>query len=209
MAKSAQEFTELYQAKYQTPPDAYATIAYVAYTEMFRGFEAAKTFDPLKVAAALMANNGEFDTVKGPANWREDHSAVYKYARLPGQGEGSRRAEACLGSVQRRWVPRAAIRSCRPEVSRVLNPSNRATLPRAMPPSLSVPAQASRHSPGQGCKGIAVSTTRAPKSSGPRGLRSDSASWSPWTRWIICSMKTRWPASSAPTGPARPRSSIS
>jgi len=57
VAKSAKEFTELYQAKYKAPPDAYATIAYTAYMEMFRGFEAAKSFEPKKVSAALMANN--------------------------------------------------------------------------------------------------------------------------------------------------------
>ena len=39
VGQSAKEFTELYQAKYKTPPDSYATIAYTAYSEMFRGFE--------------------------------------------------------------------------------------------------------------------------------------------------------------------------
>ena len=48
VAKSAKAFTDLYQAKYNKPPDAYTAIGYVAYTEMFRAFEAAKTFDPLK-----------------------------------------------------------------------------------------------------------------------------------------------------------------
>ncbi len=42
VAKCAKEFTDLYRAKYNKPPDAYATIAYVAFREMFRGFEAAK-----------------------------------------------------------------------------------------------------------------------------------------------------------------------
>jgi len=88
VANSAKVFTELYQAKYKRPPDAYATIAYVAYTEMFRGFETAKTFDPKKVAAALMANKGEFTTVKGPARWREDHAAVYKHAAFLVKGKG-------------------------------------------------------------------------------------------------------------------------
>ena len=41
VAKSAKEFTDLYRAKYNRPPDAYAAIAYIAYMEMFRGFEAA------------------------------------------------------------------------------------------------------------------------------------------------------------------------
>jgi len=89
VAKSAQEFTNLYRAKYKAPPDSYATIAYIAYMEMFRGFEAAKSFDPQKVSAALMANKGQFNTVKGPANWREDHSAVYKHAAFLVKGNGA------------------------------------------------------------------------------------------------------------------------
>jgi ABC-type branched-subunit amino acid transport system substrate-binding protein len=88
VAKSAREFTDLYRAKYKRPPDAYASIAYIAYMEMFRGFEAAKSLDPQKVAAALMANKGEFNTVKGPARWREDHAAVYKHAAFLVKGKG-------------------------------------------------------------------------------------------------------------------------
>ena len=89
VAKSAQEFTELYRAKYKVPPDAYASIAYTAYMEMFRGFEGAKSFEPKAVSAALMANNGQFTTVKGPARWREDHAAVYKYAAFLVKGKGA------------------------------------------------------------------------------------------------------------------------
>ena len=88
VVKSAAEFTKLYQSKYKRPPDAYATIAYVAYMEMFRGFEAAKSFDPQKVSAALLANKGQFNSVKGPANWRQDHSAVYKHAAFLVKGKG-------------------------------------------------------------------------------------------------------------------------
>jgi len=101
VAKSAKEFTDLYRAKYNRPPDAYATIAYVAYTEMFRGFEASKSFDPLKVAAALTANKGEFSSVKGPARWRDDHAAVYKYAAflVKGKGPGEQKHEWDLFNV--------------------------------------------------------------------------------------------------------------
>ncbi len=88
VAKTAKEFTELFRAKYNTPPDAYATIAYIAYNEMFRGFEAAKSLEPKKVSAALMANNGAFTSVKGSARWREDHAAVYKYAAFLVKGKG-------------------------------------------------------------------------------------------------------------------------
>ena len=88
VAKSAREFTDLYRAKYNKPPDAYATIAYIAYMEMFRGFEAAKSFDPKKVSAALMANKGQFNSVKGPALWRADHSAEFKHAAFLVKGKG-------------------------------------------------------------------------------------------------------------------------
>ena len=101
MAKSAQEFTELFRAKYHNPPDAYAAISYIAYMEMFRGFEAAKSFDPQKVSAALMAGNGDFNTVKGPAHWRQDHAAVYKYAAflVKGKGPGEQKNEWDLFTV--------------------------------------------------------------------------------------------------------------
>jgi branched-chain amino acid transport system substrate-binding protein len=88
VAKSAKEINDAYQAKNKRPMDAYAAIAYIAYMEMFRGFEQAKSFDPLKVAAALKANNGQFDTVKGPARWRQDQSAVYKYGAFLVKGKG-------------------------------------------------------------------------------------------------------------------------
>lgn len=90
VAKSAKEFTDLYRAKYNRPPDAYAAIAYIAYMEMFRGFEAAKSFDPPKVSAAVMANKGQFNSVKGPARWREDHAAEYKYAAFLVKGKGAK-----------------------------------------------------------------------------------------------------------------------
>jgi branched-chain amino acid transport system substrate-binding protein len=101
VAKSAQEFTELFRAKYQTPPDAYAAIAYIAYMEMFRGFEVGKSFDPQKVSAALMAGTGDFNTLKGPAKWRQDHAAVYKYAAflVKGKGPGEQKNEWDLFTV--------------------------------------------------------------------------------------------------------------
>jgi branched-chain amino acid transport system substrate-binding protein len=101
VAKSAAEFTELFRSKYQTPPDAYATIAYIAYMEMFRGFEMGKSFDPQKVSSALSADGGKFTTVKGPAKWRQDHGAVYKHAAflVKGKGPDEQRGEWDLFSV--------------------------------------------------------------------------------------------------------------
>ncbi|HET9578817.1 MAG TPA: ABC transporter substrate-binding protein [Usitatibacter sp.] len=98
---SAHRFVELFRAKYGRPPDAYAAIAYVAYMEMFRGFEQAKSFDAAKVSAALRASNGAFTSMKGPARWREDHAAEYKYAAflVKGKGAGQQKNEWDLFSV--------------------------------------------------------------------------------------------------------------
>lgn len=102
VAKSATEFTRLFREKYQVPPDGYAAIAYVAYSEMLRGFEAAKSFDPLKVSATLRSNNGRFISMKGPAQWREDHQAAYKYAAflVKGKGKGEQKGEWDLFTVE-------------------------------------------------------------------------------------------------------------
>jgi ABC-type branched-subunit amino acid transport system substrate-binding protein len=89
VARSAREFTEMFRSQFQSPPDAYSAIAYIAYMEMLRGFEAAKSFDPAKVSVALMANNGQFNTLKGPARWREDHAAVYKNTAFLVKGKGA------------------------------------------------------------------------------------------------------------------------
>jgi branched-chain amino acid transport system substrate-binding protein len=101
VAAGAREFTELFRAKYGTPPDAYATIAYIAYMEMFRGFEAAKSLDAQKVSAALLSGGGEFATVKGAAKWRQDHAAVYKHAAflVRGKGPGEQKSEWDLFAV--------------------------------------------------------------------------------------------------------------
>jgi branched-chain amino acid transport system substrate-binding protein len=101
VAKSAGEFTNLFRAKYGRPPDAYAAIAYIGYMEMFRGFETAKSFDALKVSAALMANKGAFSSLKGAARWREDHAAEYKHAAflVKGKGEKDRKNEWDLFQV--------------------------------------------------------------------------------------------------------------
>ena len=37
--------------------------------------------------------------MKGPAKWREDHQAVYKYATFLVKGKGPRRAETPLGPL--------------------------------------------------------------------------------------------------------------
>ncbi len=90
VARSSKEFTDQYRAKYGRPPDAYAAIAYIAYMEMFRGFEEAKSFDAAKVSAVMRTKGGNFNTLKGPARWREDHAAEYKYAAFLVKGKGAK-----------------------------------------------------------------------------------------------------------------------
>ncbi|MDR5694530.1 MAG: ABC transporter substrate-binding protein [Armatimonadota bacterium] len=98
--KAARDYTEMYRSKYKTPPDAYATIAYTALSEMFRGFELAGSFEPKAMASALVAHPN-FQTVKGPAYWRKDHAAVYRYAAflVRGKGPGEQKHEWDLFQV--------------------------------------------------------------------------------------------------------------
>lgn len=102
VANAAAEFTTLFREKYGYPPDAYAAIAYIAYMEMFRGFEQSKSFDAKKVTDALMADGGKFDSIKGPATWRADHQAAFKYGAflVKGKGPGEQKNEWDLFSVQ-------------------------------------------------------------------------------------------------------------
>jgi len=79
VVEQAKAYTQNYRAKYGYPPDAYATIAYVAAHELFRAVETAGSFDAVAVREAVF-ENPEFMSVTGPAKWREDHTPIYKYA---------------------------------------------------------------------------------------------------------------------------------
>ena len=108
VAKSAKEFTELYQAKYKTPPDSYATIAYTAYMEMFRGFEAAKSFEPKKVSAALMANKGEFTWSKALPDGAR---ITRRYTSMPASWSGEKGPSGKTNGIcLKSWATRAAMR---------------------------------------------------------------------------------------------------
>ena len=99
VAKSAAEFTALFQAKYNYPPDAYATIAYVAYMEMFRGFEAAKSFD---AESGVGRADGQWRQVRhrqGAGELARGSFGRLQIRRLPGEGQRPRRAEEPVGSV--------------------------------------------------------------------------------------------------------------
>ena len=88
---------------------------------MFRGFEAAKTFDPAKGIGSADRQQRDFSSVKGPARWREDHAAEYKYAAFLVKGKGCQGAEERVGPVHRARLVRGRSRDAVTEVARILN----------------------------------------------------------------------------------------
>lgn len=86
VAKLASQYVEAYKKKYGYPPDSYATIAYIAAKHLFDVVQKVGTFDAAKISD-YMQKNPDFMTVKGPAKWREDHSAVFKYAAFLVKGK--------------------------------------------------------------------------------------------------------------------------
>lgn len=87
-ARLAKEYTERYRAKYGTPPDSYATIAYIAAHELFNAVERSGSFDPEAISETIM-DNPEFMSVKGPAWWRIDHAPIYQNAGFLVRGKGA------------------------------------------------------------------------------------------------------------------------
>ncbi len=88
----ADAYSEAYKARWGTPPDAYATIAYVAVQELFDAVERAGSFEADDISKAIYSQP-EFMSVKGPAYWREDHEAVYEYAGFLVRGKGPSEAK--------------------------------------------------------------------------------------------------------------------
>jgi branched-chain amino acid transport system substrate-binding protein len=86
LARRAKEYTEAHMKKFNEPPDAYGTIAYVACELMFKGVEKAGSFDAKKVGKAIM-DAKDLTCVKGPVFFREDHEMVSKYAAFVVKGK--------------------------------------------------------------------------------------------------------------------------
>lgn len=91
-AKLAAEYSQAYMDKWGTPPDAYATIAYIAVQQLFDAVEKAGSFDQADIRKTI-EQNPEFMSVKGPAYWREDHQAIYDYAGFLVRGKGPKEAK--------------------------------------------------------------------------------------------------------------------
>jgi branched-chain amino acid transport system substrate-binding protein len=86
LARKAKAYTDAHMKKFNEPPDAYGTIAYVASELMFAGIEKAGSFDAKKVSDAIMKSK-DLTCVKGPVFFREDHQMVSKYAAFVVKGK--------------------------------------------------------------------------------------------------------------------------
>ncbi|MBN2323466.1 MAG: ABC transporter substrate-binding protein [Spirochaetes bacterium] len=78
VAKRAREYTAAYEKMWGYPPDAYATIAYIATELLFHAVEKAGTFDAAEVGRVLLESK-DLTCVKGDVYFREDHQMVGKY----------------------------------------------------------------------------------------------------------------------------------
>jgi branched-chain amino acid transport system substrate-binding protein len=88
VVKTSKAFSERYVKAYNAPPDPYAMNAYYGVMETVRGVELAGSTEPEKVFNALM-QKPDFVTAKGPARWRKDGRAIYKYDTFMIKGKGS------------------------------------------------------------------------------------------------------------------------
>lgn len=93
VVKASEEFAANYMKAYNIPPDPYAMMAYYGVKETARAMALAKSTDPEKMYAALMANP-EWESAKGPAKWRKDGRPEYKYFAwiVQGKGPGERKS---------------------------------------------------------------------------------------------------------------------
>lgn len=87
VVKAGKAFVEQYEKVYGEPPDPYAGMTYVGVKELVRGIELAQSTDPNKIAEAIMAKP-EFQSMKGPGKWREDHQPFFKYGAFVVIGKG-------------------------------------------------------------------------------------------------------------------------
>lgn len=79
VVKAAEAYTAKYRKRYGTPPDSYATIAYIGVKELFRLVQKAGSFNVDAVAKAL-SQDRKFMSVKGPGFWRKDHEPIFENA---------------------------------------------------------------------------------------------------------------------------------
>jgi branched-chain amino acid transport system substrate-binding protein len=99
IVKAGKEFVDKYQKAYGEPPDPYAGIAYAGVMELIRGIEGAQSVEPLAVAKAITAKP-QFNSMKGPGTWREDHQPLFKYGAFVVQGKAPKDRKSKLDLVR-------------------------------------------------------------------------------------------------------------
>ncbi len=88
VVKASEAFTKKYMATHKDPPGPYTMTAYYGVMETARAMQLAKSTDPKKMVAALMANP-KWMGAKGPAQWRKDGACLYKYSTWIVEGKGA------------------------------------------------------------------------------------------------------------------------
>lgn len=84
---AVQDFVKRFTNKYGYPPDPYASSAYMGVKEALRGIQLAGSTNAFEIADAIL-KKPEFNSVKGPAKWRIDHEAIFKYGAFVARGKG-------------------------------------------------------------------------------------------------------------------------
>jgi ABC-type branched-subunit amino acid transport system substrate-binding protein len=78
IAARSKTYSDDHIKKFDEPPDAYGTIAFMATELLFQAVEKAGSFDSKKISSLVMGSK-EFTGLKGPVYFREDHEMVSKY----------------------------------------------------------------------------------------------------------------------------------
>jgi len=86
VVQATAEYVQRFQQLFGHPPDAYASIAYIATRQLLAAVEGAGTFEPIAVSD-WMRENRDFETVKGPATWRVEQAPIYRYAAFLVRGK--------------------------------------------------------------------------------------------------------------------------
>ncbi len=94
VVKASEAFTANYLKAHKEPPGPYTMTSYYGVMETVRAMQLAKSTDPGKMAAALVANP-DWTGAKGPAKWRKDGACLYKYSTwiVTGKGADERKSD--------------------------------------------------------------------------------------------------------------------
>jgi ABC-type branched-subunit amino acid transport system substrate-binding protein len=89
VAMKIKEYTDAHIKKWGEPPDNLGTVGYIATQILLQSVEKAGSFDPQKISKVVMEAK-EYQTVKGPVRFREDHQAVDQNALFLLKGKSAK-----------------------------------------------------------------------------------------------------------------------